>query len=342
MGPKLFPCLQITKNYNPHFRSNHWQLKSPPMLAQVTLYLRGFGNWWLNHLDLPYATLPFFLPLHCIEEVFTFSRFNACKTLIAWSPHVFLLLLFFFWAPANSSFLGFEMANDAVLRSCLLFVGAVVLLVGIYTFSFKKMIATYIFGLFAIAGLVLPDWEFFDRDFSQWFTPMPAHSANSAPKSQSTRSKYYLFLSLFRLSFSMFHRISILHLSRLMLFIINSAGNGREIESIGQSYRSSDWQRISYVVCLHVLRSWISDGCRVYAVWWKFEVCNLWILGGINSIEMNTWLISYDNLSLWFNLSSQVPGFNQICLPVVVLGLGWILGMLAFGVCGGNWQGLAF
>lgn len=147
------------------------------------------------------------------------------------------------------------MANDAVLRSCLLFVGAVVLLVGIYTFSFKKMIATYIFGLFAIAGLVLPDWEFFDRDFSQWFTPMPAHSANSAPKSQSTRSKYYLFLSLFRLSFSMFHRISILHLSRLMLFIINSAGNGREIESIGQSYRSSDWQRISYVVCLHVLRS---------------------------------------------------------------------------------------
>ncbi|XXG61254.1 hypothetical protein AAC387_Pa04g2960 [Persea americana] len=82
------------------------------------------------------------------------------------------------------------MANDAVLRSCLLLVGAVVLLVGIYTHSFKKMFATYFFGLFAIAGLVLPDWEFFDRDFSQWFTPMPAHG-NPSQKSNSTRFRIY-------------------------------------------------------------------------------------------------------------------------------------------------------
>lgn len=63
-------------------------------------------------------------------------------------------------------------------------------MIGICTFSFKKMIATYVFGLFAIAGLVLPDWEFFDRDFSHWSTPMPAHD-NPPPNSNSKRFKIY-------------------------------------------------------------------------------------------------------------------------------------------------------
>lgn len=68
------------------------------------------------------------------------------------------------------------MGGDGVLRACLVTLGAVVVLVGISTFSFRKMMATYIFGLLGIAGLVLPDWEFFDRDFSEWFSPMPVHA----------------------------------------------------------------------------------------------------------------------------------------------------------------------
>ncbi|XP_010267769.1 PREDICTED: signal peptidase complex-like protein DTM1 [Nelumbo nucifera] len=85
------------------------------------------------------------------------------------------------------------MANDAVLRSSLLFLGAVVLLVGAFTYSFKKMIVTYFSGLFAIAGLLLPDWEFFDRDFSQWFYPMTTEQgdANSSQRSKSTGFRIY-------------------------------------------------------------------------------------------------------------------------------------------------------
>ncbi|XP_042490395.1 signal peptidase complex-like protein DTM1 [Macadamia integrifolia] len=66
-------------------------------------------------------------------------------------------------------------SSDAVLRFSLVCVGAIVLLIGIYTHSFKKMIVTYLFGLFAIAGVLLPDWDFFDRDLSQWSTPVPGH-----------------------------------------------------------------------------------------------------------------------------------------------------------------------
>ena len=69
------------------------------------------------------------------------------------------------------------MGTDGALRSCLVTLGALVLLVGISTFSFKKMIATYAFGLLGIAGLLLPDWEFFDRDYKEWFSPMPVQGA---------------------------------------------------------------------------------------------------------------------------------------------------------------------
>lgn len=64
------------------------------------------------------------------------------------------------------------MGGDGVLRTCLVTLGALVLLVGVVTFSFKKMMATYVFGLLGIAGLLLPDWEFFDRDYSEWGSPM--------------------------------------------------------------------------------------------------------------------------------------------------------------------------
>ena len=42
-------------------------------------------------------------------------------------------------------------------------------------------LATYGFVILAIAGVLLPDWEFFDRDYSKWLTPMPAsgHTATA-------------------------------------------------------------------------------------------------------------------------------------------------------------------
>lgn len=64
------------------------------------------------------------------------------------------------------------MENDAALRFCLLALAALMAVVGLCTFSFKKVMVTYVYGILGIAGLLLPDWEFFDRDFSQWFTPM--------------------------------------------------------------------------------------------------------------------------------------------------------------------------
>ncbi|KAK9116367.1 hypothetical protein Sjap_015314 [Stephania japonica] len=78
--------------------------------------------------------------------------------------------------------------NDAVLRVSLLYLGAIVLLIGLYTYSLKKMFATYAFGLFAIAGILLPDWDFFDRDFSEWVRPM---SATDSEQSRSKRFRVY-------------------------------------------------------------------------------------------------------------------------------------------------------
>ncbi|XP_074573749.1 signal peptidase complex-like protein DTM1 [Curcuma longa] len=65
------------------------------------------------------------------------------------------------------------MRCQAALQTSLLALAAVMVLVGIWTFSLKKMLGTYAFGILGIAGILLPDWEYFDRDFSQWSTPMP-------------------------------------------------------------------------------------------------------------------------------------------------------------------------
>ncbi|CAA7401677.1 unnamed protein product [Spirodela intermedia] len=85
------------------------------------------------------------------------------------------------------------MRREEVLRTSLVSLGAAVFLVGLCTFSFKKMIATYIFGILAVCGILLPDWEFFDRDFSQWFTPMPAdcHTGAAGPFDQTSRFRFY-------------------------------------------------------------------------------------------------------------------------------------------------------
>uniref|UniRef100_A0A1D1XJW8 Putative signal peptidase complex subunit 1 n=1 Tax=Anthurium amnicola TaxID=1678845 RepID=A0A1D1XJW8_9ARAE len=92
------------------------------------------------------------------------------------------------------------MGREGALRTSLVCLGAAVALVGLYTFSFKKMVATYVFGILAICGVLLPDWEFFDRDFSQWFSPMPTDrpAAAGAAPNQPARFKFYpLRVSLF-------------------------------------------------------------------------------------------------------------------------------------------------
>ncbi|XP_024026220.1 signal peptidase complex-like protein DTM1 isoform X2 [Morus notabilis] len=71
------------------------------------------------------------------------------------------------------------MANDAALRSALVWLAGVVLVVGICTFSFKKMLATYVVGVVGISGVFLPDWGYFDRDFSRWTSPVTAEERAS-------------------------------------------------------------------------------------------------------------------------------------------------------------------
>lgn len=66
------------------------------------------------------------------------------------------------------------MANDAALKTSLLWLAAVILAVGICTHSFKKMMVTYVFGLVSISAVLLPDWDYFNRDFSRWPYPVTA------------------------------------------------------------------------------------------------------------------------------------------------------------------------
>ncbi|XP_042377935.1 signal peptidase complex-like protein DTM1 [Zingiber officinale] len=84
------------------------------------------------------------------------------------------------------------MRREAALQASLLALAAVMVLVGIWTFSLKKMLGTYAFGIMGIAGILLPDWEYFDRDFSQWFTPMPARRTPGVATAHDTfRFKFH-------------------------------------------------------------------------------------------------------------------------------------------------------
>ncbi|KAJ4822419.1 hypothetical protein Tsubulata_041595 [Turnera subulata] len=66
----------------------------------------------------------------------------------------------------------------------LVWLAAGMVIVGICTQSFKKVMVTYMFGVLGIAGLLLPDWEFFDRDYSRWFSPVSQEDmAALAPRS---------------------------------------------------------------------------------------------------------------------------------------------------------------
>ncbi|KAI5355578.1 PREDICTED: signal peptidase complex DTM1 [Prunus dulcis] len=71
------------------------------------------------------------------------------------------------------------MANDAVFRASLVWLAAVIVVVGVCTQSFKKMMYTYVVGVLGISGLLLPDWGYFDRDFSRWTSPVSAEERAS-------------------------------------------------------------------------------------------------------------------------------------------------------------------
>ncbi|XP_058787714.1 signal peptidase complex-like protein DTM1 [Vicia villosa] len=72
------------------------------------------------------------------------------------------------------------MANDAALRACLLWLAVVILAVGICTHSFKKMLTTYVLGLVGISCLLLPDWDYFNRDISRWPYPVTVEERTEA------------------------------------------------------------------------------------------------------------------------------------------------------------------
>ncbi|KAJ0960966.1 hypothetical protein J5N97_016971 [Dioscorea zingiberensis] len=78
------------------------------------------------------------------------------------------------------------MGRDEALRRSLVALGMAVFVVGIITFSFRKMVITYGFGIAGIGLILLPDWEFFDRDFSQWFTPMPGQRRVGSDRAPDT------------------------------------------------------------------------------------------------------------------------------------------------------------
>ncbi|KAL3830432.1 hypothetical protein ACJIZ3_019234 [Penstemon smallii] len=85
------------------------------------------------------------------------------------------------------------MGNDAVLRCCLICLAAIMVVTGLYTQSLKKTAATYLFGMFAICGVLLPDWEFFDRSVSQWCTPVTFYGNAPAQSTPPPAPRFKLY-----------------------------------------------------------------------------------------------------------------------------------------------------
>jgi hypothetical protein len=70
------------------------------------------------------------------------------------------------------------------------------------------MIATYVVGVLGIAGVLLPDWGYFNRDFSRWTSPITAEerAAQIAQRSGSKRlaSDWILQRIYFFLQYALF------------------------------------------------------------------------------------------------------------------------------------------
>ncbi|OIW14538.1 hypothetical protein TanjilG_12937 [Lupinus angustifolius] len=68
---------------------------------------------------------------------------------------------------------------DAALKTSLLWLAALILVVGLCTHSMKKMMVTYVMGVVGISAVLLPDWDYFNRDFSRWGYPITAEERAS-------------------------------------------------------------------------------------------------------------------------------------------------------------------
>lgn len=118
------------------------------------------------------------------------------------------------------------MANDAVLRTSLIWLAAIMALTGLYTQSLNKTAATYLFGMLAIAGVLLPDWNFFDRPVSQWCTLLADHDSQSATPPRWVTHFSILIATLINSLFLLFV-FFLLFLSRIIIIIIITKGKKR-------------------------------------------------------------------------------------------------------------------
>ncbi|GMH00151.1 hypothetical protein Nepgr_001990 [Nepenthes gracilis] len=85
------------------------------------------------------------------------------------------------------------MANESALRSCLVWLAVVMAAVGVCTHSFMKVVVTYFVGMLGIAGVLLPDWDYFDRDVSSWCTSITVDDIgpNDVQRPGSHRFRFY-------------------------------------------------------------------------------------------------------------------------------------------------------
>lgn len=154
--------------------------------------------------------------IKCAAMVFSYwilswiSIFNQIRT------PLFLPILPLFSVPLSPS--NHQMAKDGALRSAIVWLSVIMVLVGVFTFSLKKIMVTYAFGMLGISGILLPDWDFFDRDFSRW--PYPV-TADERAALQARRSGFKRLLIFFFISFS-----------HLPLHFIYNIGSGRLLNSL--------------------------------------------------------------------------------------------------------------
>ncbi|ESQ38871.1 hypothetical protein EUTSA_v10001839mg [Eutrema salsugineum] len=83
------------------------------------------------------------------------------------------------------------MGNEASLRSSMVGLAVVMVFVWLWTQSFKKTVVTYAVGVSLIGGIVLPDWDFFDRNFSRWSYPVTAEERAAALSRKSQPSSWF-------------------------------------------------------------------------------------------------------------------------------------------------------
>lgn len=64
------------------------------------------------------------------------------------------------------------LGHDGALRTCLVWLAIIMVIIWLHTESLKKVTVTYVVGVAGIAGILLPDWDFFDRDIHRWSSPL--------------------------------------------------------------------------------------------------------------------------------------------------------------------------